>query len=155
MPAENLTLYAVWEADTYTLTYNANGGSGAPSAQSITINSEVTISSTVPTRSNYLFAGWATSSSATEPKYSKGQSNAFTITGNTTLYAVWYHQGTASGAHNVYKTNECKYVATDLRGTVTGATVYWTGNSNVNSGGGETRKRWNCLRNCVFDECYA
>lgn len=69
----------------YTLTYNANGGSGAPSAVS---NVEsTTISSTAPTRDGYNFLGWSTSSSATYASYVAG--NSITLTTNTTLYAVW------------------------------------------------------------------
>ena len=69
----------------YTLSYNANGGSNAPAAQSG--STSYTISSTIPTRSGYTFLGWSKSSSATTPEYRAG--NTITLTGNTTLYAVW------------------------------------------------------------------
>ena len=69
----------------YTLSYNANGGSNAPAAQSG--STSYTISSTIPTRSGYTFLGWSKSSSATNPEYRVG--NTITLTGNTTLYAVW------------------------------------------------------------------
>jgi len=75
---------------TYTLTYNDNGGSGAPSNQSNTNktgSATFTISSTTPTRSGYEFKGWSTSSSATSASYSAGGS--ITINSNMTLYAVW------------------------------------------------------------------
>ncbi len=83
------TLYAVWKQNvtTYTITYNANGGTGAPSAQTKTHGTAITLSSTQPTRSGYTFLGWATSSSATSASYSAGAS--FTSDANTTLYAVW------------------------------------------------------------------
>ena len=86
----NTTLYAVWEETpvtptTYTLTYNANGGSGRPASQ--TGNGNITLSSTKPTRSGYTFLGWAKSSTATAAQYQPGES--FSLTGNTTLYAVW------------------------------------------------------------------
>lgn len=42
---------------TYTISYNANGGSGAPSSQTKTEGTALTLSSTVPTRSNYVFVG--------------------------------------------------------------------------------------------------
>ena len=44
------TLYAVWQINTYTVSYNANGGSGAPSAQTKTYGVNLTLSSTKPTR---------------------------------------------------------------------------------------------------------
>ena len=78
----------------YTLSYNANGGSGAPSAQtgSNTATSPsytFTVSNTAPTRTGYTFLGWSTSSSATAASYSGGSSITVTSSGTTTLYAVW------------------------------------------------------------------
>ena len=52
-----ITLYAVWAADTYKVTYNANGGSGAPSEQTKTYGVNLTLSNTIPTRANYNFKG--------------------------------------------------------------------------------------------------
>lgn len=87
----NVTLYAVWKTNTYTVTYNANGGSGAPSGQTVTGGTNLTISSTIPTRFPYTFWGWSTDSSAIYPDYAPGDS--LTISGNTTLYAVWQSPG--------------------------------------------------------------
>lgn len=78
---------------TATLNYNANGGTGAPSAQTHSQTGDsytFTVSNTVPTRTNYRFDGWGTSSSATTPSYHGGDS--FTISKGSptkTLYAVW------------------------------------------------------------------
>ena len=81
------TLYAIWKANTYTVSFNANGGSGAPASQTKTHGVTLTLSSTKPTRSGYTFKGWSTSSTATSASYSAGGS--FTTNANTTLYAVW------------------------------------------------------------------
>ena len=87
------TLYAVWEKDappaptTYTVSYSANGGSGAPSSQTKTKDIALTLSGTKPTRSGYTFIGWATSSSATSASYQPGGS--YTANASVTLYAVW------------------------------------------------------------------
>ena len=81
------TLYAVWAAQTYTISYNANGGSGAPSSQTKTHGVTLTLSSTKPTRVGYEFLGWATSPTATSATYSAGGS--YTNNGTATLYAVW------------------------------------------------------------------
>ena len=87
------TLYAVWEKDappaptTYTVSYNANGGSGAPASQTKTKDIALTLSGTKPTRSGYTFLGWATSSSATSASYQPGGS--YTANASVTLYAVW------------------------------------------------------------------
>ena len=84
------TLYAVWQKNaptSYTVSYDANGGSGAPSSQTKTKDVTLTLSSTKPTRSGYTFLGWATSSSATSASYQPGGS--YTANASVTLYAVW------------------------------------------------------------------
>lgn len=86
----SVTLYAVWQQNaptTYTVSYNANGGSGAPSSQTKTKDVTLTLSSTKPTRSSYTFLGWSTSSTATSPTYYAGGS--YTANASATLYAVW------------------------------------------------------------------
>ena len=81
------TLYAVWKANTYTVAYNANGGSGAPSSQTKTYGVALTLSTTKPTRDNYVFKGWGTSATATTVSYASGAS--YTKNAAITLYAVW------------------------------------------------------------------
>ncbi len=72
---------------TYTITYNANGGSNPPSAQTKQFGTPLVLTTAKPSRSGYIFAGWAESSSATSVAYLPGDS--FTKNANTTLYAVW------------------------------------------------------------------
>ena len=74
-------------AKKYAVSYEANGGTGAPTIQIKTHGKALTLSSVVPTRSGYEFFGWSTSSTATSATYSAGGS--FTRNANTTLYAVW------------------------------------------------------------------
>lgn len=83
--SKNITVYI--SAKTYTISYNANGGSGAPASQTKTHGTALTLSNTIPTRTGYTFLGWSTSSTATTATYSAGSS--FTTNANTTLYAVW------------------------------------------------------------------
>ena len=82
-----LTLSAVWTANSYKVTYNANGGTGAPSAQTKYYGTTLKLSSVIPTRTNYAFKGWATSASATAAAYSAGSN--YTTNAAVTLYAVW------------------------------------------------------------------
>lgn len=82
-----VTLYAVWKANTYTVTYNANGGSNPPAKQTKTYGVTLTLSSTKPTRTNYNFLGWGTSASATTVSYKAGAS--YTSNAAITLYAIW------------------------------------------------------------------
>ncbi len=81
------TLYAVWKINTYTVSYNANGGSGVPTVQTKTYNQTLTLSSTKPTRIGYTFLGWSTNQTATSATYQPGAN--YTANAGTTLYAVW------------------------------------------------------------------
>lgn len=71
--------------DSNTLSFNANGGSGAPTDQ--TGNGTITLSDTIPTRTGYTFLGWATSSAAASAEYQPKAS--FNLTSDTILYAIW------------------------------------------------------------------
>lgn len=83
------TMYAQWTIKTYKVTYNANNGTGAPSAQTKTYNQALTLSSTKPTRTGYNFLGWSTSSTATAATYAAGGTLPASVNQATTLYAVW------------------------------------------------------------------
>ena len=81
---------------TYTLHYDANGGSGAPPSQSVT-SSEfavwVPISEIIPTRDGYTFIGWANYRTGT-PIYggNGGYTECLVVHGvdmSTTIYAIW------------------------------------------------------------------
>ena len=81
---------------TYTLHYDANGGSGAPPSQSV-ISSEfhvwVPISDKIPTRDGYTFMGWANSRTG-KPIYggNGGYTSCLVVHGydmSTTIYAIW------------------------------------------------------------------
>lgn len=88
-----LTLYAVWRANTYIVTFNANGGTGGPTTQEKTHDKDLTLSTSKPTRANHTFLGWATSNAATSAQYASGGS--YTANANVTLYAVWQLTWTA------------------------------------------------------------
>ncbi|MBS6997804.1 MAG: InlB B-repeat-containing protein [Lachnospiraceae bacterium] len=78
------TLSAItWE---HTVSYNANGGTGAPDTQKKIYGSVLTLSSVRPTRDGYVFMGWATSS-AGDVAYMPGAT--YGADADVTLYAVW------------------------------------------------------------------
>lgn len=72
-------------ARTFTVTFNANGGSTPTASKTVTYNSTYGTLPT-PTRSNYRFTGWYTSASGGTRIQA---SNKVTITANQTLYAHW------------------------------------------------------------------
>ena len=95
----SIVLYAVWRANTFTVSYNANGGTGAPTSQTKTYDVALTLSSTKPTRSGYTFAGWGVSSSSTTVTYASGAN--YTDNTSVTLYAIWTIEYAAPTISNV------------------------------------------------------
>src|SRR5690554_4732681 len=82
MPASDLTLYAKWDLNSYTITFNSLGGS---SVEPLTVNyNEAIIAPEEPTRTGYTFSGWYSDESLT---------NLFIFTSmpasDLTLYAKW------------------------------------------------------------------
>lgn len=71
----------------YTISYNANGGTGEPRSQIKYTESPLILSSSEPIREGYIFKGWSTSSYAQTASYQPG--DEYTQNGNVTLYAVW------------------------------------------------------------------
>mgnify|MGYP003304901226 CR=1 FL=1 len=86
-----INIYAQWTANTYSITYNANGGSGAPSATTYVYNPDanVSLSGTAPTRIGYAFKGWSLDANATSASYGAGTDWWRGNASNYTLYAVW------------------------------------------------------------------
>jgi uncharacterized repeat protein (TIGR02543 family) len=100
--AANINLYPKWTANTYTISYNLNGGSGdltsAPTSWTVG-NGNVTLPSSGFTRTGYDFAGWSKTQGGSVIN------NSFNNIGNVTLYAAWtlksiaytFDKGTAAG----------------------------------------------------------
>ena len=96
------TIYAVWEAKTFSLLYNENAGDATvtnmPTGDVLTYNQSGTVSATEPSRTGYDFKGWATTASATTAAYG-ASATILVATVNSwysaavnnayTLYAVW------------------------------------------------------------------
>lgn len=100
----NLPLYAQWEAYPV-VTYNANSGTGAPSADTVAPG-VYNIKTGTPTRTGYVFGGWTpTQNSTANGLYSynatiSGSQRSMNVTSNVTLWALWnpvvtYSAGTA------------------------------------------------------------
>lgn len=72
---------------TYTVAYDANGGTEAPENQTKTESISLALSSNKPLRSGYTFLGWSDSPSATAVQYLPG--DTYNENSDKTLYAVW------------------------------------------------------------------
>ena len=123
--------YACWIANTYTVSFNANNGSGGQSADvTATYGSNMpSISTTKPTRTGYTFGGWydtSASSGGTQYYTAAGASaRTWNKTSNTTLYARWtantltinYNTSSATSGSPSVTSQACSY-----DGTCTAAT---------------------------------
>ncbi len=83
----NITVTGTGTVKTYTVSYNANGGSGAPDSQTKTYGTALTLSSTKPTRTGYTFQHWNTKSDGSGTSYAAGAN--YTANAAATLYAKW------------------------------------------------------------------
>lgn len=89
-PAQNVTLYARWEANTYTVTLNKQEGTGGTSSVTATYGSAMP-SITKPSRANYTFLGYYDATSGGTQYYTSSGASARTWdkTAATILYARW------------------------------------------------------------------
>ena len=88
----NITLYAKWTANTYTVAFNANGGTGTMSNQNFTYGTAQNLTANIFSRTGYTFAGWNTKADGTGTNYNdKASVNNLTSTNGATvtLYAKW------------------------------------------------------------------
>jgi uncharacterized repeat protein (TIGR02543 family) len=112
------TLYAVWTANSYTITYNANSGSGSQSSGSYITGAVATTlpSTSTFTRAGYTFSGWATSATSTTPVTS------YSTSATVTFYAIWIH-----GTYTV------TFAANSGSGSMAAQTSNATANLNANT----------------------
>lgn len=85
-----VTLYAKWKANSYTIKFNANGGSGSMSDLAMTYGTAKNLTANSFTKTESKFLGWSKSPTATTATYTDKQSvNNLVTSGTITLYAVW------------------------------------------------------------------
>ena len=85
----DFTLYAQWQINTVTLAYDPQGGTGQPDAHAGDAGSAVTVSSIVPTRAGYTFAGWNTQIDGSGSPCIAGDEYTLPMEGSATLFAQW------------------------------------------------------------------
>lgn len=136
LPDRAVTWLAKWTANTFTVKYDANGGTGAPGNQTKTYGVTLKLSTTVPTRENCIFLGWGTAPGSTTVAYAAGAN--YTANADLTLYAMWRRVYNPPVIENV------KIDRSTSLGTITDegdmAAVSFDWRLNENSGGLESIK---------------
>ena len=89
--AKDTTLYAQWTPNTYTVTYDANGGTGTMATDTATYDVNYTAKENTFTRTGYTFAGWNENADGTGTSWTNyiGKPWKWTYTKSITLYAQW------------------------------------------------------------------
>ncbi len=114
---QTLTLYAQWVAY-YTVHFNANGGSGTMSDQTIGVGQAQALTANTFTRDGYYFAGWNTQANGTGTTYNDGHSVTDLAAANETfnLYAQWREPVTADyvdASGDAHTLTDCKEITPD------------------------------------------
>ena len=115
-------LYAVWTANPYTVTFDANGGDGAAmAAQDFTYGTAQNLPNGSYTKTGYTFLGWSADPNATSATYANGASVSNLATGGTLkLYAVW--------RANIYT---IRFLPNGAEGTMADQTLTYDVSSNL------------------------
>jgi uncharacterized repeat protein (TIGR02543 family) len=149
MPVAGVTLYAIWSANTYAVTYNANSSTGGtPADTSSPYDSGDTVNvlgAGTLTRTGYSFVDWNTAADGSGSSYAPGGTFSMPAA-DVTLYAIWtantygvtYAGNGATGVGNV---------PVDSNSYVAGTTVSVLGNTGNLVNTGYSFVDWNTAAN--------
>ncbi|MBO0457187.1 InlB B-repeat-containing protein [Enterococcus hulanensis] len=91
MPAKGMTLVAEWTANSYTVTFDKNDGTGTMADQSFKYDTAQNLSANKFTREGYSFQGWSTTKTGAVVYVDSASAKNLTADkdGSVTLYAIW------------------------------------------------------------------
>ncbi len=97
---KNTTIKPIYRANTYTIHYEANGGTGTLADQTATYDVDINIAENTFARDGYSFAGWNTQADGEGTDYEENQTvKNLLATGTFTLYAIWEQD--AASEHSI------------------------------------------------------
>lgn len=102
---DNYDVYAVWEENKYTVSFDANGASGAKKQTQLRSGIDDALPANTFQRAGYIFIGWSKEKDAAKPTYTDGQAvRDLCGTGQTCqLYAVWKKSDGSFDLHNLIR----------------------------------------------------
>ena len=125
MPSRNITLYAKWKANSFTLYFDANGGSVSESSRTVFCDQPFGTLPT-PTRTGFDFNGWFTSDGKQVTA-----STTVSTANNMTVYAKWSVKAytiswnTGTGYTITVKRTSSPYVGADIKTLDSGESIYY------------------------------
>lgn len=119
----NLALHAIWNP---VIAYDANGGTGAPAAQTKTFGAALTLQSGTPTRTGYTFLRWNTAKNGSGTSYNAGATMAAGSNAAVTLYAQWQQQPSAPTISSLTAIRSNSSGAASDSGTYCKVTAKWS-----------------------------
>ncbi|MGN0856161.1 MAG: leucine-rich repeat protein [Candidatus Spyradenecus sp.] len=120
-----VTLYAIWQANTYTIAYDANGGKGEMAGTLAEYNATVTLRENAFTRVGCAFVGWATEAEGTL-RYRDGaevRNLTAEADGTVTLYALWQTEEYTEGCFS-YTLSEAGATLVEYDDEASGASAH-------------------------------
>ena len=101
---DDMTISATWRANEYTITFNANNGTGGPSTATVVYDATMAKLTSLPTRAGYQFAGYYDAATGGTMYYGADGTAArkWDKAANTTLYAQWVVEGEYRIGYELY-----------------------------------------------------
>jgi uncharacterized repeat protein (TIGR02543 family) len=129
MPSSNVLLYAQWTPNNYTLTFDANTGTGSMASQIIACAATAILNANSFSKTGYTFSGWNTLANGSGTSYTD-QASYTMGTNNATLYAQW----SANNNTLTFEGNGATSGTTSPQTIPSNATVALNSNGFVNTG---------------------
>jgi uncharacterized repeat protein (TIGR02543 family) len=120
----SVTLYAQWTINAYTVTFDANGGSGTMASETETVGTTAALAPNSFTYSGYSFTGWNTAPDGSGTSYADGSPYMFAV--SITLYAQWTIAAPAGTFPGLYSSNWSGYILTGQTGGYQSVSAEWT-----------------------------
>ncbi len=145
------TLYARWSANTYTVSFSANGGSGSMSSRTFTYDTWYSISNSF-SREGYTFSGWSISNATSDTHYYGSSISSYSTTSSTS----WTHSITGTAYYKNLRSTSGT-VTLSARWRANTYTVYYDPNGGTmpSIGGGCTGENCGCgtIGVCICKGC--
>ena len=124
-----LTLYAIWTANTYNITFKANGGTGEDSIQVKTYGVDAALNPNTFVRDKYSFTGWNTKSDGSGTAYA--DEATYATNSAMTLYAQWIKNNIPVFVNDNNNIRQVEKAYINDGGSIKECTVYMNVNGTI------------------------